>query len=100
MRNKLPTRDNLFQHGVISHDAQHCVSGRGKVETTNDLFFHCSIFFLCGVCFVIDWGFLLLTPSGSQIVLFSLLTLQVVRKYNTLLCTYFGSRMFELFGRK
>ena len=44
MCNKLPTRDDLFQRGVISHDAQHCVSGCGKVETKNHLFFHCYIF--------------------------------------------------------
>ena len=38
LRNRLPTKDNLVVHDIISHDAQLCVNGCGKAETAQHLF--------------------------------------------------------------
>lgn len=43
-RNRLPTRANLFRRGIISHEAQFCVSGCGLQETGNHLFLTCCLF--------------------------------------------------------
>ena len=43
-RNRLPTEDNLFRHGVLNNDSCLCVAGCGSLEDVNHLFLHCSFF--------------------------------------------------------
>jgi len=43
LRNRLPTKANLVARGIITQDAQMCVTGCGEVETTHHLFFSCTI---------------------------------------------------------
>ena len=62
IRDRLPTKDNLFRRGVIASDARLCLGGCGSLETSPHLFLHCH--FLCevwqfihrwlGVCSVIS----------------------------------------------
>jgi len=44
LRNRLPTKANLVARGMMTHDAQLCVSGCGEVETAQHLFVSCPIF--------------------------------------------------------
>jgi len=44
LRKRLPTKANLVARGIISQEAQMCVTGWGEVESANHLFFTCSIF--------------------------------------------------------
>jgi len=44
LRNRWPTKDNLFLHGIISNNSQLCVSGCDNNESTDHLLFHCPIF--------------------------------------------------------
>jgi len=44
LHNRLPTKTNLVARGIISQEAQMCVTGCGEVETANHLFFSCYIF--------------------------------------------------------
>jgi hypothetical protein len=44
LRNSLPTKDNLAKRGIISKEAHYCVSGCGKVESAQHLFFQCELF--------------------------------------------------------
>jgi len=37
-------KDNLFRHGIISHEPQLCLSGFCNVEIANHLFLTCNIF--------------------------------------------------------
>jgi len=43
-RNRWSTKDNLLRRGVISIDAQLCISGCGQIETAEHLIIHCPIF--------------------------------------------------------
>jgi hypothetical protein len=43
-RNRLPTKVNLFQRGIIHFEAQSCVSGCGSSETSDHLFLLCNHF--------------------------------------------------------
>jgi len=43
-QNRLPTKANLFQRGIIHSEDQRCVSGCGEIEMDTHLFFSCSIF--------------------------------------------------------
>jgi len=74
--------------------------GVGKRKRQTICFFIILFVVIYNISFVIGWGFLLLTPSGSRIIFFGLLSWQVVRKCNTLLLTYFGSCVFGLFRMK
>ncbi|PNX86053.1 glutamate-gated kainate-type ion channel receptor subunit GluR16 [Trifolium pratense] len=42
LRNQLPTKDNLVQRNIISHDSQFCVTG--CLETAQHLFLSCTVF--------------------------------------------------------
>jgi hypothetical protein len=42
--NWLPTKDNLMQRNIISHDSQLCVTGCGGLETAQHLFLSCPVF--------------------------------------------------------
>jgi len=44
LRNRLPTKANLVARGMLTQDAQLCVSGCGKMETAQHLFVSCPIF--------------------------------------------------------
>ena len=44
IRDRLPTKDNLFRRGVIASDARLCVGGCGSLETSPHLFLHCYFF--------------------------------------------------------
>ena len=41
---RLPTKDNLYRHGVIAVDDKLCVGGCGLLESSTHLFLHCNIF--------------------------------------------------------
>jgi len=43
-RDRLPTKDNLLQRGVINHDSRMCVAGCDSVESSCHLFLHCNSF--------------------------------------------------------
>lgn len=43
-RNRLPTKSNMMARGIISPEAQLCVSGCREVETAQHLFVTCIIF--------------------------------------------------------
>jgi len=43
-RNRWSTKDNLQRRGIISLDAQLCISGCGQHETTEHLIIHCLTF--------------------------------------------------------
>jgi hypothetical protein len=40
----LPTKDNLLQRNIISHDSQLCVTGCEGLETAQHLFLSCPVF--------------------------------------------------------
>jgi len=42
--NRLPTKVNLFQRGIIPHETQLCVGGCGLQETENHMFLTCPLF--------------------------------------------------------
>ena len=44
MRDRLPTKDNLANRGVISMEARLCIDGCGYVEDVNHLFLSCLYF--------------------------------------------------------
>ncbi|WJX36765.1 hypothetical protein P8452_24608 [Trifolium repens] len=44
LRNRLPTRDNLVRHHIITPDFHFCVTGCGGVETVHHLFLSCPVF--------------------------------------------------------
>ena len=44
LRNRIPTKDNLYRRRIIQEEAQLCISGCGKIETTYHLFLHCDVF--------------------------------------------------------
>jgi hypothetical protein len=44
LRDRLPTKDNLYRRQVIDIDARSCVAGCGEVETSSHLLLHCSMF--------------------------------------------------------
>lgn len=41
LQNRLLTKDNLFVHGVLPHDNQHCVVGCGGIETAQHILCSC-----------------------------------------------------------
>ena len=43
LRNRLPTKENLLNRGIIPTDANLCVTGCGKAESAVHLFLHCDI---------------------------------------------------------
>ncbi|GAU26111.1 hypothetical protein TSUD_225740 [Trifolium subterraneum] len=43
-RNRLPTKDNLENRGIITAEAQSCVAGCGALESAQHLFISCSTF--------------------------------------------------------
>jgi hypothetical protein len=44
LRDRLPTKDNLFRRHVVGVDDLSCVSGCGEVETSSHLLLHCDFF--------------------------------------------------------
>jgi len=44
LRDRLPTKDNLLQRGVLQQTVLQCVTGCGDTETASHLFFHCKNF--------------------------------------------------------
>jgi len=44
LRDRLPSKDNLFRRGVIDQASRQCVSGCDSLETSNHLFLHCNLF--------------------------------------------------------
>jgi len=44
MRNRLPTKDNLVQRGILISTDDMCVAGCNVSETASHLFLHCNIF--------------------------------------------------------
>jgi hypothetical protein len=44
LKNRLPTKSNLADRGVISVEDRLCVTGCGHVEDTNHMFLSCPIF--------------------------------------------------------
>ncbi|GAU46970.1 hypothetical protein TSUD_143120 [Trifolium subterraneum] len=44
LRDKLLTKENLVARGIITPDAQYCVSGCGGVESAQHLFLSCQVF--------------------------------------------------------
>ena len=44
LRNRWPTKDNLWRRGIISLDSQFCVLGCGQIESANHLIIHCPLF--------------------------------------------------------
>ncbi|GAU21589.1 hypothetical protein TSUD_131730 [Trifolium subterraneum] len=44
LRNRLPTKDNLANRGIITLEAQSCVAGCGALESAQHLFISCSTF--------------------------------------------------------
>lgn len=43
-RDRLPTKDNLYQRRIFQEDAQLCISGCGMIESTDHIFLHCDVF--------------------------------------------------------
>jgi len=54
LRNRIPTKDNLFQMEIINNDSRLCVGGCSAVETANLLFMECN-FFSAIWCFIRQW---------------------------------------------
>ncbi|GAU19474.1 hypothetical protein TSUD_77180 [Trifolium subterraneum] len=44
LRNRLPTKDNLANRGIITAEAQSCVAGCGALESAQHLFISCNTF--------------------------------------------------------
>ncbi|GAU41139.1 hypothetical protein TSUD_288280 [Trifolium subterraneum] len=44
LRNRLPTKDNLANRGIITLEAQSCVAGCGALESAQHLFISCNTF--------------------------------------------------------
>jgi hypothetical protein len=44
LRDRLPTKANLVTRGIITKEANFCVSGCGAVESAQHLFLSCSTF--------------------------------------------------------
>jgi hypothetical protein len=44
LRDRLPTKDNLYRRHVIGSDDRSCVGGCGEVETSSHLLLHCNFF--------------------------------------------------------
>ena len=44
LRDRLPTKDNLYRRNVVDIDDQFCVGGCGEVETSSHLLLHCNVF--------------------------------------------------------
>ena len=44
LRNRLPTKDNLVQRGILIPTDGVCVAGCNVLETATHLFLHCNIF--------------------------------------------------------
>jgi hypothetical protein len=44
LRNRLPTKDNLVQRGILIPSDGICVAGCNVSETTSHLFLHCNIY--------------------------------------------------------
>jgi len=42
LRDRLPTKDNLYRRHVVGFDEQSCVGGCGEVETSSHLLLHCN----------------------------------------------------------
>jgi hypothetical protein len=44
IRDRLPTKNNLYRRQVLDFDDQNCVRGCGLIETSTHLFLHCFLF--------------------------------------------------------
>jgi len=44
LRNRIPTKDNLFRRRIIPFDDTSCIVGYGSSETADHLLFHCAHF--------------------------------------------------------
>jgi len=44
LRNRIPTKDNLFRRCIIPFDDTSCIAGCGSSEIANHLLFHCAHF--------------------------------------------------------
>ncbi|PNX60418.1 70 kDa peptidyl-prolyl isomerase, partial [Trifolium pratense] len=44
LRDRLPTKANLVSRGILSHEAHHCVSGYGVIDSAQHVFLSCNTF--------------------------------------------------------
>lgn len=44
LNNRIPTKDNLFRRGVLSHSQLGCVEDCGSEESITHTFFECPVF--------------------------------------------------------
>jgi len=100
LQNRLPIKDNLVVHDIISHENQLCVTGCGDIETAQHLFLSSPFWLLCRVLF--GRGL----PSHRRIhiiyktILFNLFIHQDVCESSVLHCSLFGYVAFGFCGIK
>jgi len=87
----LPTNENLYRRGVISHGAQMCVAGCGYQETENHLFHRVPCLVRCGNWSEIGFVFTLKIIIILLIIFISLVPSLVALSRGAPLCICFGS---------
>jgi len=96
LHDRLSTKSNLANKGVVSLEVYLCVCG--VVETAQHLFLSCSTFtsygLLCEIGSVL-WGW---TPTFCTIIFYSLFTQQVVVKLWGFSFSLFGFFVFDFYG--
>lgn len=99
-RDRLPTRANLCRRGIISHEAQVCVSGCGLHESGNYLFLTCSLMVRFDSLLRIGFVFTHRIHLIYWIIFISLVHLQVMLNHGVLSCIWSGLLVFGIFRRK
>jgi hypothetical protein len=66
LRNRLPIKDNLVRHRVITIEDQLCTSGCHEPESTSHLVLHCDFFGSLWLLFRAWLGFSLVDPVDIQ----------------------------------
>ncbi|GAU25751.1 hypothetical protein TSUD_216830 [Trifolium subterraneum] len=94
MRDWLPTKTNLAIRGIITPEAQLCVTGCGGIETTHHLFISCNLFGSLGHQLGCGLTCHRWIRKIWLIIFFSLLSLLVVIAHAAPFSSLFGSYVF------
>ena len=74
-KNRIPTKDNLVQRGIVQPNLSACVTGCGHAESIDHLFLWCHIF--GSLCSLVKWWMYILfvTPFhfSDHVLYFSFL---------------------------
>ena len=79
LRNRLRTRSNLLDRGIISDVDAGCLAGCAHMETSQHLFLSCDLRFVMVGSAVLAWCVGTISFSVSQTTCISLLTSRAVR---------------------